>query len=157
MQALLLTLHVLSAVVWVGGMIFAYAFQRPAAASQLDAPERLRLWVATFRGFFPWVWAAVVLLPATGYTYLFRYFGDMASAPLYVHLMNGLGLVMIAIYLHVFFAPYRKLQAAVAREDWPEGGRQLGRIRRSVGLNLTIGVVVIAVAVAGKRGLPWLV
>ena len=157
MQALLITLHVLSAVLWVGGMIFAYAFQRPAAVAQLEPPERLRLWVATFRGFFPWVWAAVVLLPATGYIYLFAYLGGMGAAPLYVHLMNGLGLVMIAIYLHVFFAPYRKLQAAVAREDWPEGGRQLGRIRRAVGINLSIGVVVIAVAVAGKRGLALLV
>jgi uncharacterized membrane protein len=155
MQALLITLHVLAAVIWVGGMIFAYAFQRPAAVSELEAPERLRLWVATFRGFFPWVWAAVVVLPLTGYAYIFRYFGGMAQTPLYGHLMSALGLLMIAIYLHVFFAPYRKLQAAVAREDWAEGGRQLGRIRRAVGINLAIGVVVIAIAVAGKRGF-WL-
>jgi len=157
MQALLITLHVLSAVLWVGGMIFAYAFLRPAVVAQLEPPERLRLWVATFHGFFSWVLAAAILLPATGDAYNFAYLGGMAAAPFYVHLMNGLGLVMIAIYLHVFFAPYRKLRAAVDREDWSEGGRQLGRIRRAVGINTAIGVVVIALVVAGKRGLSLLV
>lgn len=154
MQAFLIAVHVLFVVIWVGGMIFAYSFQRPAAG-QLEAPDRLRLWVRTFQGFFPWVWAAVILLPVTGYTYIFWYLGGMGGAPLYVHLMNGLGVLMILIYLHVYFAPYRKLQDAVHTQDWEEGGRQLARIRKSVGVNMTIGVVVVVLAVAGKQGL-WL-
>ena len=153
MQALLITLHVLSAVVWVGGMIFAYAFQRPAAASQLEAPERLRLWVATFQGFFPWVWAAVVLLPVTGYVYLFRYFGGMASAPLYVHLMHGIGWVMIALFVYVFLVPFRRLRMAVAAADWPSGGEALAGVRRIVGLNLMLGLLVVAIASGGRLGL----
>jgi len=155
MQAFLVAVHVLFVVIWVGGMIFAYSFQRPAAATQLEAAERLRLWLSTFQGFFPWVWAAIILLPVTGYTYIFWYYGGMAGAPLYVHLMSGLGILMILIYLHVYFAPFRKLRAAVHSEDWQEGGRQLARIRRAVGVNMTIGVVVTAIAVAGKQGL-WL-
>jgi len=137
-------------------MIFAWSFQRPAAATQLDGPQRLRLWLYTFQGFFPWVWAAVILLPLTGYAVIFRYMGGMAGAPVYVHIMNGLGLLMIALYLHVFFAPYRKLKRAVEAEDWQEGGRQLGRIRRAVGINFSIGLVVIVIAAAGARGLPIL-
>lgn len=154
MQAFLVAVHVLFAVIWVGGMIFAYSFQRPAAG-QLETADRLRLWVATFRGFFPWVWAAVILLPLTGYTYIFWYYGGMDGAPLYVHLMSGLGIVMILIYLHVYFAPFRKLRDAVSTGELQEGSRQLGRIRRAVGINMTIGVVVIAIAAAGKQGL-WL-
>jgi len=150
MYALLVAIHVLFVVVWVGGMVFAWSYQRPAAATQLEAPDRLRLWVHTFQGFFPWVWAAVILLPVTGYTMIFSAWGGMGAAPLYVHLMNGLGLIMILLYLYVFFAPYRKLKQAVAAEDWQEGGRQLGKIRRFVGINMTIGLVTIAVAAGGR-------
>lgn len=147
------TLHVLAAVLWVGGMFFAYVVLRPTAASQLEAPVRLRLWAEVFRRFFPWVWASVVALPATGYAMIFLLWGGMAATPISVHLMNGLGTVMILIYLHVFFAPYRRLRAAVAREDWQEGGRRLGQIRTLVGTNTVLGLVVIAIA-AGGRYLP---
>ncbi|MFA9460702.1 CopD family protein [Thiohalorhabdus methylotrophus] len=156
MYAFLVAVHVVFVVLWVGGMIFAWSFQRPAAGTQLEGPQRLRLWVHTFRGFFPWVWASVILLPVTGYWVIFGYMGGMGGAPLYVHLMNGLGFLMIALYLHVFFAPYRKLKRAVEAEDWQEGGRQLGRIRRTVGINFSIGLVVIVIATAGSRGLPVL-
>ena len=40
--AALKTLHVLSIIVWLGGMVFAHFFLRPAVA-QLEVPLRLRL------------------------------------------------------------------------------------------------------------------
>jgi len=42
--ALPYALHVLAAVVWVGGMFFAWMVLRPAAVSALQPPERLMLW-----------------------------------------------------------------------------------------------------------------
>jgi uncharacterized membrane protein len=143
-------LHVLSATLWVGGMFFAYMVLRPVAASQLEPPQRLRLWATCFQGFFIWVWAAVTLLPLTGYWMLFSMFQGMANAPLYVHTMNGLGLVMIALYLWLYFRPYRALRAAVARQDWPGGAGHLATIRRIVGSNLLLGLATIAVASAGR-------
>lgn len=151
--AIAVTLHVLAAVLWVGGMFFAYMVLRPIAASQLEPPYRLRLWVGVFRRFFPWVWASVVALPATGYYMIFALWGGMAATPVSVHLMNGIGTLMILIYLHVFFAPYRRLRAAVAGEDWQAGARSLGRIRTLVGTNTILGLAVIAIA-AGGRYLP---
>ncbi len=152
MLATALTLHLLSAVVWVGGMFFAYLALRPAAVEVLEPPPRLTLWVAVFRRFFPWVWAAVVLLPATGWWMILSpaRFGGLDTAPLYVHVMNGVGTLMILIYLHVYFAPFARLRRAVAAEDWPAGGRALGQIRRLVGLNLILGLLVIAVASGGR-------
>lgn len=47
--ALLYALHVLAAVVWVGGMFFAWMVLRPAAVTALEPPARLRLWSAVFR------------------------------------------------------------------------------------------------------------
>lgn len=149
MYALLIAVHVLFAVIWVGGMVFAYSFQRPASG-HLEPPDRLRLWQQTFRGFFPWVWAAAILLLVTGYGMVFARWDGMGDAPLYVHIMNGLGLLMMLLFLHIFFAPYGKLTKAVQVEDWAEGGRQLDRIRRMVGINMTLGLIVIAVAVAGR-------
>lgn len=147
-------LHVLSAVIWVGGMFFAYVILRPVAASQLEPSQRLPLWAACFRGFFVWVWAAVLLLPLTGYWMLFGMFKSMANAPLYVHAMNGLGLLMIALYLWLYFGPYRALRTAVAAQDWKTGGARLATIRRIVGSNLLLGLTTITLAVAGHYLIP---
>ena len=52
MGDLLLALHLLGAVLWVGGMGFALLVLRPAAHEVLQAPERLALAQAAFRRFF---------------------------------------------------------------------------------------------------------
>lgn len=150
MNSLLIALHLLAAVIWVGGMFFAYMCLRPVAATQLEPPVRLTLWVGTFGKFFPWVWASVILLPLTGYWMLFVLFGGFANAPIYVHLMNVIGIIMILIYLHVFFAPYRRLKEAVLQQDWPTGGQKLGQIRMLVGLNTLLGIVTVAIASGGR-------
>ena len=56
-------LHVLAAVVWVGGMFFAYVVLRPAVGDIEPASERLKLWARVFPRFFAWVWAVVIVLP----------------------------------------------------------------------------------------------
>ncbi len=142
--------HVLSAVIWVGGMFFAYNALRPAAAQVLEPPLRLELWVQVFRRFFVWVWLSITLLLITGYWMLFNYFGGFAGSGAYIHIMHGGGLLMVFIYLHVFFAPYRRLRHAVIVQDYPLAGAQLNIIRKLVGLNTLIGVLVIAVASAGR-------
>ncbi len=149
-MALSITLHLLAAVIWVGGMFFAYMALRPVAASLLEPPQRLPLWVGVFGRFFPWVWAAVILLPATGYWLLYARFGGFASAPLYTHAMQGIGWVMIVIFLLVYFAPYAHLKAAVAARDFPAGAKHLARIRRLVGINTILGLLTIMVAAAGR-------
>lgn len=145
-----LMLHVLSAVVWVGGMFFAYLVLRPVAAGLLEPPQRLTLWARVFATFFPWVWLAVITLLLSGYGMLFQLFGGFAHAPLYVHLMQGIGIVMMLIFAHLYFAPYRRLWQAVDAEDWQEGGRQLARLRRLVAVNLTLGLVTVALAAGGR-------
>ena len=70
-----LFLHVISDVIWIGGMFLAYVAVRPAAIEALEPPQRLRLWTGIFRRFFPWVWASVMLILATG----FGMMGDMGA------------------------------------------------------------------------------
>jgi uncharacterized membrane protein len=140
----------LSAVLWVGGMFFAYQVLRPVAGTQLEPPARLALWAAVFSRFFPWVWLSVLLLLLTGYWMVFRVFGGMAGVGVSVHIMQALGWVMILIYMHLYFAPFRRLKEAVVTAQWPEAGKQLNQIRRMVAINLVLGLVVVAVAAGGR-------
>jgi len=149
-NSLALVLHVISAVLWVGGMFFAHQVLRPVVAAQLEPPARLRLWAGVFSRFFPWVWIFVALLPLTGYWMIFKLFGGMQSVGLHIHIMHGLGWLMVLIYMHMFFAPYRRLREAVITEQWPVAGKQLNQIRVIVGINLLLGLLVIAIATGGR-------
>jgi uncharacterized membrane protein len=144
-----ITLHILSAVVWVGGMFFAWVALRPVAARLLEPPLRLPLWSQTFARFFPWVWAAVVLLPASGYWMIFETFEGMQNVGLHVHVMQFTGIVMIGIYFHVFFAPYRRMNRAITTGNFPAAGKQLAVIRRLIGINLVLGLITIVIATGG--------
>ncbi len=145
---LTLLLHVLGVVVWVGGMFFAYMALRPVAASVLEPPQRLMLWVGVFGKFFPWVWVSVALILATGMHMLMKLGG--AAAPHYALTMMALGVAMMLIFAHVFFAPYGRLKRAVAQQDWKAGGAALGQIRRLIGVNLSLGLLTIAVVFVGR-------
>jgi uncharacterized membrane protein len=144
------TLHLLAAVLWVGGMFFAHQMLRPVAATLLEPPLRQQLWVGVFGRFFPVVWGAIATIVATGYYMLFVTFGGMGSAGLYIHIMHGLGLLMIAIYCYVYFVPYQALKRTVAAQIWPEGKAHIDRIRDMVGINTILGLITIAVAAGGR-------
>jgi len=145
-----LLLHLLAAVIWVGGMFFAHVALRPVVAAQLEPPARLALWVGIFKVFFPWVFAAIITLLLTGYWMVLSFLGGFDAVGLHVHLMIWAGYVMMLLFFHVFFAPFKRLKRAVAAEDWPAGGKSLAQIRVLVGINLVIGLVVIATASGGR-------
>ena len=145
-----ITLHLLAVVIWVGGMFFAYMALRPVAATVLEPPLRLTLWSQTFARFFPWVWGAVILLPLTGYWMILNVFGGFSGLALYIHIMQGLGILMTLIFLHVYFAPYPRLKRAVAAGDFPTAGKQLATIRTLIGTNLIIGLALIVIASGGR-------
>ncbi|MEX6503157.1 CopD family protein [Pseudomonas zhanjiangensis] len=147
--AMTYALHLLAALVWVGGMFFAWMVLRPAAVSTLEAPARLQLWLEVLRRFFQWVWGAVLILPITGVGLLHLHFAGFDSAPRYVHVMMGLYIAMLALFLRVQVLLLPELRRAVSSEDWPGGGAVLGQIRRWVGINLLLGLLL--VSVAGSR------
>lgn len=140
--------HMLAAVIWVGGMFFAYMALRPATGT-LDPGTRLPLWVGALRRFFLWVWAAIVILLLSGYWMITGYFGGMGHVGTSVYIMQVLGWVMILLFLHVYFAPFRRLKQHTASGDHTAALRQLNQIRLFVGINLSLGLVVIAVAAGG--------
>ena len=144
-----LTLHILGAVVWVGGMFLAYMVLRPAAG-MLEPPARLLLWRGVFERFFPWVWASVLALLLSGYGMLFFALGGFAGAGVHVHIMNVTGLIMMALFLHLYFAPWRRLQRALDAGDNTAAVRQLDQIRVIVAINLGLGLITSVIGASGR-------
>ena len=146
-----LLFHLLGVVVWVGGMFFAYMALRPVAADMLQPPQRLRLWVGVFGKFFLWVWLSIAMILSSGlYMLLLLLMEGSRSAPWYTYAMVGLGVVMMLIFAHVFFAPYKKLKNAVDEQTWPQGAAPLGQIRIMIGVNLGLGLATLVVVMVGQ-------
>lgn len=149
MIPLLVTLHALAAVYWVGGMAFAYFVLRPAAGP-LEAPARLMLWRRVFSGFLPWAGVAAAVLLVTGIWIVFGAYGTFAAMPTHVSLMMTTGIAMMLIYLHLVFAPWRRFRQAVDGEKWEDAARFLNQIRIIVGLNLALGTLTVVFATGGR-------
>lgn len=155
MDALLKIVHVLAAVVWVGGMVFAHFFLRPSLeAAGLEPPLRLQLMREVLRRFFAAVGAAVALLLVSG-AWMIERAATMVAAtggqlvmPWSWSLMTGLGLVMAVTFAFIRLRLFVSLQQALDAGERPAAAVALARIRTWVGVNLLLGTVVIALAVA---------
>jgi uncharacterized membrane protein len=146
-QILLFT-HLTSVIVWVGGMFFAYFCLRPAAGAILKPPERLPLWVATFRLFLAYSSVAVVLILISGIFMLANV--GMSQAPTGWHIMLTLGLVMAAVFSIVYFVFYPRLVALCASSSWPAAANVLNNIRRLVAFNLLLALCTIVTAMSAR-------
>jgi uncharacterized membrane protein len=146
---LLLAIHLLAAVFWVGGMAFAYTVLRPAAGA-LDAPVRLGLWRRVLARFLPWVGASILALLVSGFAMMFLLFGQPANMPPYVNAMATTGIIMMLLFLHLVFAPWRRFRAALDRGAPSEAAKSLNQIRIIVGVNLLLGVVTVIIGGTGR-------
>ncbi|HZP11713.1 MAG TPA: CopD family protein [Nevskiaceae bacterium] len=146
---LAIALHVVAAVIWVGGMFFAFACMRPTL-NLLDPQLRLRMWAGTLSRFFKFVWVSIAVLLITGVWMVFGHFHGIRQVGAYVHLMLGIGIVMMLLAAHVYFAPYKRLKRLIARSQWSEATHQVQQIRLLIAINLTLGFAVLVIASAGR-------
>jgi uncharacterized membrane protein len=93
---------------------------------------------------------SVVVLLASGYGMIFLYFGGFAGAGLYIHVMQGLGIAMLLLFLHLFFVPWRRFSDAVEGKHFPEAVKHLDQIRRIVAANLMLGLLTVIVGASGR-------
>ena len=142
-------LHSLAAVIWVGGMFFAYVILRPALGF-LEPPQRLTIWAQVFKRFFVWVWLIVVVLPLTGYAQVMIDFGGFANTGMHIDIMHITGWLMIALFGYLYLGPYARFRLSVASEDWPAAAAHLNVIRRIVGTNTVLGILTAAVGASGR-------
>ena len=137
-----LAVHVLCAVLWVGGMFFAYVVLRPSL-SVLEPMQRIALHTQVFRRFFLVVWHAMPLILLSGFVVLFGFYGGMEFVGWNVHLMMLLGLIMSAVFLLIFFGPYARFRRTT---DRTVAAASIDRIRKLIGINLVLGIVTVVVA-----------
>jgi len=130
-------------------MFFAYMVLR-RSVGPLEPAVRLALWHRVFQHFFPWVWASIVLLLLSGYGMLFLYFGGFVGAGMHIQLMQGTGILMMMLFLHLFFGPWRRFGHAVEREAFLEAPKELDQIRRIVAINLVLGLLTVIVGASGR-------
>lgn len=142
MRNLLLFLHLAGAIFWMGGMAFMLLALRPALHARQEPPLRLPLVVEVLRRFFVVVICSIAALLATGVPLLVQV--PAGGAPPGWHAMAGLGVLMMLVFGHIFFVPWRRLQRAVAGQDWLAGGRAMHQITLLVKVNLGLGWLAIA-------------
>lgn len=142
MRNLLVFLHLAAAIFWMGGMAFTVFALRPAANAQLQPPVRVALMVQVLRRFFAMVAASVAVLLCTGVPLLLQV--PARAAPPGFQAMAALGVAMVLVFGHVFFAPWRRLQRAAAAQDWPAAGRAMNQVALAVKANLGLGWLAIA-------------
>ncbi len=153
LYSVLKLVHLLSIIVWVGGMVFAHFFLRPAVAETLESVAgRIRLMDAVLQRFFAAVSVSVVVVVGSGVwmighmARLAAQSGGRFSMPLSWTIMATLGLVMAAIYGHIRFSLFRRLHRATQASDWPNAGKALASLRTWVSINLAIGLGTMVVA-----------
>ena len=145
MTATMKFLHIAAAIAWLGGVSFMLFALRSAAAEQLAPPQRLPLIAQVLRRFFVLVWISIVVLLVSG---LWMMLGvGMKNAPTGWHIMFGLGLVMFALFGHLYFGPFRRLKLAVAGANWLDGGKRMGQIATLAQINLVLGALAIAAVI----------
>ncbi len=154
LYAILKIVHLLSVIVWIGGMFFMLACLRPAIAV-LEPHARVRLMHATMRRFFAILAVAALLVLASG--------AGMVSAAAHVSMRSGLAfnmpldwyamaavfVVMACVFAHIRLVLFRRLDRAVAAEAWPAGAAALAAIRWEVLLNLVLGTFVVVLVRLG--------
>lgn len=145
---LLKTVHILSLVLWVGGMMFVQWFLRPALL-HIASEQRLVLMHEVLTRFFRGVLIACVLVLVTGFWMIGRVAkatvqaGGSFDMPMAWWVMAVVGTLMVAIFMHIRFAPFRRLGDAIKFTAWDKAGQALGQIRNLVAVNLTLGILLI--------------
>lgn len=142
MRNLLLFAHLAAAIFWMGGMAFMLLALRGPATQQLQPPLRLPLLNAVLGRFFVVVAISIAVLLTSGVILMLP--AGMAGAPPGWHAMAGIGVLMMLIFGHIYFVPYRRLQRAVAAADWAAGGKNMGQITLLARINLGLGWLAIA-------------
>ncbi len=155
LYASLKALHLLSVIVWVGGMFFMHVCLRPAAAEVLEPPARIRLMHATMRRFFDVVTVAIVVAMLSGAamigiaSYAATRTGLAFNMPLDWYAMVALFIVMLLVFAHVRVALFRRLATALAAEAWPDAARAITSIRLEIVINLVLGIFIVVIVRLG--------
>ena len=150
LNALSIILHLLAINVWVGGTFFTVVIL-PHAAASLEPAERHPFMRIVFKRFFFWVWLAMMILISTGGWMIYRVFGGIINAPLYVVLMMSITLLMVCVFLLIYFGSYRLYVQSLKQENLSDSERHLDYISLLSKINMALGICVVLVIGGGPH------
>jgi uncharacterized membrane protein len=138
-------LHLMAGIVWMGGMTLMLFALRPAAMASMEAQPRAVLMGQVWQRFYVWVLVSVVVLFGTGthlYTSTFRaarLATGSGSVPLGWNVMLVLGITMMLVFGHIFFAGFKKYKRAIAAGQWPLAAKAGDLIHKMTLLDFALG------------------
>jgi uncharacterized membrane protein len=137
--------HLAAGLIWLGGMTILILAVRPVLISHLEPSQRIPLLSAILARFLKLVMLCIAILLVTGGLMFAGV--DMKIAPKGWHVMLGVGFVMFAIFGHLYFVPFRRLQRCIAMADWMSAAKQLAQIHTLVLTNFALGWLAVAAVV----------
>jgi uncharacterized membrane protein len=110
------TLHLIAINIWVGGMFFVVVVFSHVTVP-MPLAQRLDCWHRALSRFFMLVWLAMLVLLGSGGVMIYQVFGSPGNSPLYVLLMASFALIMMAIFVYIYFMPYRQFTRHLKAQD----------------------------------------
>jgi len=144
-----LAFHILAAIIWIGGLFFAYLILQPSVRL-LEVSIRMAFWSQVLSRFFLWGWISNAVLLASGFAMLFMGFGGFEAVPIHVRAMMALGIITAAVYAYLYVAPWRRFRRAVAITDWTVAERSVGQVRVFATITLALGLVTAVIGATGR-------
>ena len=138
-----LAVHLLGMAAWLGGIATLLLVLRPSL-SLLDTTPRMNVHLQTLRRLLRLVWHVMPIVLVTGWAMLVGKEGGFAHAPWYVNAMQGLAILMAAVFLWIFFGPYKRLRRAIRPQQ-----THLDEVRSLLTTNLALGIATVTVAALG--------
>ncbi len=140
---IVLAFHLAAMAIWIGGLAYTLLVIRPSL-TLLDPTPRMNVQLQMLRRFFRIVWYVMPVSIATGWAMMLGPEGGFAHAPWYVNTMQGLGILMAAVFAWVAFGPFRRLRRAIRPTE-----AMLDNIRGLVVTDLALGTATVIVACLG--------
>ena len=149
-----LFLHIISAIFWIGGMLFLVAVIAPYLKTLTDPKDKSRIYQVVGTQYRKWVWVAIITLLVTGPVILYTLYGlppsaiadpTLHSSPWGTTLVIKLALVVIIVI------------SALVHDFWigPQARNSPGfsKIARLFGrVNLLIALLIVIFAVLLRAG-----
>jgi uncharacterized membrane protein len=131
---ILLWLHTLAAVAWIGGMIFNLFVLRPSVAV-IEPSQRVKLSLGVLRRFILLAWLSIAILTITGA------FLALPWTPSYLLLFKlGVFLGMAGIVAIIRYSYLSRLESLISHGS-KDVGRLLGKMVVLVKINLGLGAL----------------
>jgi uncharacterized membrane protein len=143
-------LHVLAALVFVGGVFSAVIMSHPLERGPNTEAAASVLWQQALSRVFAWAWSSLLLTVGTGIVMVFLKFGGFSGVPP-IHRANmAIGIPAMLLFGYAFFKPWQRYRHAIAHGDPTVARQALSRVRRLMTVILGLGLLASVVSALGR-------